>query len=718
MTIYVDGKIENSGDGSESAPFKTIPEAQAKIREIKESEGLPNGGITVLVKSGEYKLNSALTFTAEDSGTAECPITYVSEEELGAVLSGGLILSAKDFEPINDDEKARLLDETAREKVVKVDLKKYGLTENDWGKLYVYGGYTYVHLYDDGQGPAESEIFFNNERMTLSRWPNDYEVYTTAVLDPGECSEIALIDGLYDSYEGQRPNPDFDPNKRNPRGPTVAFDDETMTRASKWNDIEDAFIFGLGKFSWARSSYPVKSADFENNSITLEQSSPFGFSVKAPSYFYNVFEETDMPGEFYIDRENGILYIYPTYDMENARIEMSCEIENIITGTDIEYITFKGFDIKLTRANGIVFNGNNVTVDSCKVSNLRQVAINGNGSSITVQNNEIAYIGSTGVIVSGGDAGKLINSNNLIHNNYIHHFGIYDRAGGLSIGGCGGVASHNEICYGAHQAVGLCINSIFEYNEVYDLCRESGDSGAVYTVGYSYGVAGSIQRYNYFHDIGSKTTQFEQSHAIFHDGPTSGWTAYGNVFENMTGYGVMCGGGRNWTINNNLFINCEQGPVRNNASLRGIYKSNGQLIGEHLGHANRWEEPTSNELLCEAFPYLKDIIWDVNNYEVTDINDPNLVFNAIGELKNNIAIYPDSIYTSAFNTKDYIYKIEGDVYEICESMGLIGQNIIIDDRSIFEGYYNGDYTIKENSYIFELMPDFEPIPFDEMGRIK
>ena len=55
LTIYVDAKAKDGGDGSESAPFKTIPEAQAKIREIKAGEGLPIGGITVLVKDGEYK---------------------------------------------------------------------------------------------------------------------------------------------------------------------------------------------------------------------------------------------------------------------------------------------------------------------------------------------------------------------------------------------------------------------------------------------------------------------------------------------------------------------------------------------------------------------------------------------------------------------------------------------------------------------------------------
>ena len=31
LTLYVDGNVEASGDGSEDSPFKSIPEAQAKI---------------------------------------------------------------------------------------------------------------------------------------------------------------------------------------------------------------------------------------------------------------------------------------------------------------------------------------------------------------------------------------------------------------------------------------------------------------------------------------------------------------------------------------------------------------------------------------------------------------------------------------------------------------------------------------------------------------
>ena len=78
VTLYVDCNAAPGGDGSETAPFCKIPEAQTKIRELKSDEGFSADGINVIIENGEYRLSEGLSFTAEDSGTKECPITYSS----------------------------------------------------------------------------------------------------------------------------------------------------------------------------------------------------------------------------------------------------------------------------------------------------------------------------------------------------------------------------------------------------------------------------------------------------------------------------------------------------------------------------------------------------------------------------------------------------------------------------------------------------------------
>ena len=43
--------------------------------------------------------------------------------------------------------------------------------------------------------------------------------------------------------------------------------------------------------------------------------------------------------------------------------------------------------------------------------------------------------------------------------------------------------------------------------------------------------------------------------------------------------------------------------------------------------------------------------------------------------------------------------------------------IIYNDFSDFPGWHNGDFTMIENPQMLTLNPNFEPIPFDIIGRI-
>lgn len=74
MTIYVNAQSKESGDGSKAHPFKTISEA-ARIAKA---------GDTVLVAKGVYREY----VDPINSGKEDAPITYISEEKLGAVITG------------------------------------------------------------------------------------------------------------------------------------------------------------------------------------------------------------------------------------------------------------------------------------------------------------------------------------------------------------------------------------------------------------------------------------------------------------------------------------------------------------------------------------------------------------------------------------------------------------------------------------------------------
>ena len=115
--IYVSVSGSDESDGSREHPFATIERAVKAVRAMKAGKS----GVTVCVHAGEY-LTGGLVLTQEDSGSADCPITYRAYGDGKVVLNGGVTLKAEDFEAIDEASRARLHG-TARDRVVRVDLK-------------------------------------------------------------------------------------------------------------------------------------------------------------------------------------------------------------------------------------------------------------------------------------------------------------------------------------------------------------------------------------------------------------------------------------------------------------------------------------------------------------------------------------------------------------------------------------------------------------------
>lgn len=108
LRIYVATDGHDGNPGTMEAPLATMHTARDRIREMKTREGLPDGGITVFLRGGEYLLNtldfdkmlgrvgtltqgSAATFKLEreDSGTERSPILYRAYGDEQVTLSRG-----------------------------------------------------------------------------------------------------------------------------------------------------------------------------------------------------------------------------------------------------------------------------------------------------------------------------------------------------------------------------------------------------------------------------------------------------------------------------------------------------------------------------------------------------------------------------------------------------------------------------------------------------
>ena len=107
---------------SKDREINSFEKVQLEVRKII-SKGI-NEKITVHFAEGEY-YTDGLEFSECDSGTNECPVTYKAKGK--AVVHGGVYLKAADFEELDSEEKDRLQND-AKEKVVKINLKKFGIT--------------------------------------------------------------------------------------------------------------------------------------------------------------------------------------------------------------------------------------------------------------------------------------------------------------------------------------------------------------------------------------------------------------------------------------------------------------------------------------------------------------------------------------------------------------------------------------------------------------
>ena len=680
--IYVDGAAKDGGDGTKDNPFKNIPEAQAKIREIKAGDGLPEGGITVLLASGEYSVMEGINFTAEDSGTEECHITYMSAEKNGAVLTGGITLDPADFLPLDEEEKAIINDENARDKIVKIDLKKYGITVESLGEMR-----SSVNNYSED---VTASFYIDDNRLHLSRYPN--ENAEDPYLRTGTTDSITKFD-IMQAFEFE--------------AQAVAV----RERIKSW-DLDNLWAAGFFYVEYAFDTIPVTEIDVENLSITLADEPYYGIGSLKKFFFYNLLSETDSFGEYYLDRESMMLYVYPSEDFDSRSVVISLSDKNIINAENLAYVSFIGINATATQMNGLYFTScNNITVENCEFTKTGMDGIYADGTDIIIQNNELRQIGYHGIEILGGDITTLNSSNNLVYNNHIYKAGQVLRSGkyAVRIRGCGATVSHNEIHETPHKGIDYeGPNHIIEYNEIYNVCMDTGDCGAIQAKR-TFDSYGCIIRYNFIHDIGGPGSW---ALGIYWDDGLSGQTAYGNVVANVTAHGMNIGGGRDNVIENNLFIDWAQRgnhAIHYDNRARDYADEGGGQEEQTVEMAERLAQLQKQQEWLDAFPGYGDIIPYTYDY-AGDRDDPMLSCNAANStVRNNIAVLTSpTLYDSDYFTG------RGTV---TKNLGTYENSIEIQDpdHTFIPGYENGDYTIAEDSEVFAT--GFVRIPIEEIGRV-
>ncbi len=515
---------EPLGDGTDG-PFATVERARDAVRGLKAAGELPSGEIVVEIRGGIHALADTLHFGAEDSGAAEAPITYRARHGERVRLMGGRRLDPAAFEPVTDPGVRLRLCESARECVVQIDLRKQGIV--DFGDFASRG-------FGRKTTAAHLELFFNDEPQTVARWPNTGEFltirgFTKPMIDEWGREQGELTGGFL--YDGDRPR--------------------------QWAPRDDIHVHGYWAYDWADSYERVNHLDGERR--VVETAAPHGnyfFGKGQRFYFFNVLEELDEPGEYYVDRLSGLLYLWPPSELASAEVLVTAGSEPLLAVADARHLRFEGLIVEGSRGNGVTITGGDaVWLTGCTIRNHGNWAVRiREGINHRVAGCTIYGTGDGGISVQGGDRATLRSCGNAIVGNHIHHYSRWSRCycAAITAHGVGMHLAHNLIHDAPHNAILFTGNDLLiEKNEIYRVCMETGDVGAIYT-GRDYTFRGNVIRQNFIHHLGGMGMG---SIAIYMDDCVSGSRITENVMWKCQ-YGILLGGGRDFEVTNNVFVEC------------------------------------------------------------------------------------------------------------------------------------------------------------------
>lgn len=347
----------------------------------------------------------------------------------------------------------------------------------------------------------------------------------------------------------------------------------------------------------------------------------YGYSAKAKFLALNILAEMDSPGEYYIDRDAGLVRFLPPHPeafallanttmpyyqgvegprqlgadqrfvfpvvtpaptfvdvTQDAHLSMAANV--IRTGatspdSPLSWVNIRGFTVSFSRGVGIkLSDAVNVTLADLDVSQHTGQAMSisstaGTGlagsQNVLVSRIRVLYTGCSGIgIGKCGDRMSLRPGNVTIRDSEIGYFSRWPRTynAGLGFGGVANTWEGNCVHNAPHTAISGSGNDLlFAKNYISDVLGEVGDSGAWYT-GRNWATRGNVLRNNTFYRLRQRIPPVLGASAIssiYFDDQQAGQAAIDNTIIDVF-QGFLIGGGRDNVVTGNTIINSSR-PV-------------------------------------------------------------------------------------------------------------------------------------------------------------
>ena len=541
IELYVSTTGSDGNRGTKQRPFRSLERARDAIRVLKAAGPIQEGAI-VWLAGGLYQREATFALDERDSGRADAPIVYRAVAGADVRFSTGTYVPSRLFRLAAGAELDRL-HRTARNKVMVAELRDHPV----------------VKAFAPGQG-RYGLLTWNGYCMQLGQWPNRGFSHLDKVIEMGPTLRWLTAGEKEPPY-----------SFANPIGGKFTLRENANFTAWKKELARTRDIMQDGYLSvdWTKDANPLARVS-DQGVIQLLDSTRYGIGGvryrggfanpnQKPTFkphrrllFQNLLCEVDMPGEWYFDRLDQKLYLWPVdANIQDARIAIPGG-PLMVKMMDTTHITLQGIVFENGGDCALrIEGGSHNTIAACTFRN-------GVGRAAVVSGHHNGFDGcdfynlESSLSMSGGDVKTLTRGDNYIINCDFHH--LRNRGyGGMGLRGCG-IIFKNNLYHDTNAGIqysGCYIE--FTNSEFYNVGWEMGDWNVLYQ-GASKWCNGNRVQNNFFHHMMEEPTRYPVMAARNDDGGT-GTTYQSNIFY-KTGRGALAFGGPNSHIQDNIVLEC------------------------------------------------------------------------------------------------------------------------------------------------------------------
>ena len=586
--FYVATSGNDTAVGTLQAPFATVARAQRAVRGLRRNQPDRKTPVEVEIRGGLYRLSAPIRFLPEDSGRPQSETIYRARAGETPTFSGGARLTG--WQVTN-----------GRWELVIPEVKA-----GDW---------------------RFSQLFVNGQRRFRPRFPKTGSHYIARPL-PNEGKGTRGGNNRFRFRQG-----DLDPD---------------------WHNLADVEL--LVFHNWSMSRIPIQSIDPARKAVTLAGftwHSRIGALTTGRNYIAeNVREALDEPGEWYLDRQSGVLTYLPMPGETPKQAEVIAPRIDYLLG--FEGDGQGGLTVDHIRVQGLVFEHTNwnvptnghcvpqsevsgqgtqgespfpvavrarwargIAVESCTVRHTGFYAVEfGEGSrDCQLLDTEMWDLGAGGVMLgttrSPGQDSPRLSRGHLVQNCMVAHGGRMHPAGsGIWIGhSSDNRVLNNDIhdLYYIAVSVGWSWNygyspakrNLISRNHIYQIGQKRlSDLGGIYTLGAS---EGTVLSYNRIHDV--SRVHYGGS-GIYFDQGSSGITVENNIVYRTQDAPFTVHWARDDVVRNNIFAYGENYQI-------GIGRTDKSEAMEITGNIVLWRNSLATSTRdCRAdWTFSRNLYW-------------------------------------------------------------------------------------------------------------